>query len=219
MGSVNNEIKQPTWVKTDTTALKTTPKPTSAATPKDTIPADHISLENAALLKKMQDNANESMRLAEEGIKQLNPKTEKGVAFVVTNHELHGGGNETTYGIRAEKELEPLWSKKSTVGETNFTSVKLTPIAGKSLNFGSHSFNVSPGIGLKLQAGLGEAANVYTSAMGTVNVGVLGGDLTAGVGVRGAVGAELGPLYVEGFTEKATNYCSTGFATGIRLMF
>jgi len=139
------------------------------------------------------------------------PKKEHGFSFTVNDFSSYKtGDNFTTYGIRAEKEViitKNNWHKFSAIG-------------GKQITFNSESIHFEPGLGAKFQLGGDEQLiRAYTSAMGTLNIGVLDGKFTGGIGVRGAVGGEVGPLYAEGFIQKATNYTSHGVAMGLRLKF
>lgn len=135
--------------------------------------------------------------------------TEKGVSFIMQDNYLPKGESMTTYGVRLEKEIEAYekkWFKLNVIGANDF-------------NFNKNSFNMEPGIGVKAQASINKNVSVYTSALGTVNFGVLDGKFSGGIGAKGAVGAEFGPAYAEYFGDISTNKISHGFALGLRAKF
>lgn len=139
------------------------------------------------------------------------PKKEHGLSFTVNDFSHYKTGDHfTTYGIRAEKEAvitKNCWHKFSAIGGKQVT------VNGKSIHF-------EPGLGVKFQLGGDcQLIRAYTSAMGTLNIGVLDGKFTGGVGVRTAIGGEVGPFYTECFVQKATNYTSHGVAMGLRVKF
>jgi len=136
-------------------------------------------------------------------------KHEYGLAFTVNDYSHFKTHDKfTTYGIRAEKEVDIIAGKRC----------KFAAIGGKQITFNSKSIHFEPGLGLKFQIGSDrELIRAYTTAMGTLNFGVLDGRLTGGAGLRAAIGGEVGPLYAEGFAEKATNFVSHGINIGLRV--
>lgn len=141
------------------------------------------------------------------------PTRELGISYTRENHDMHwySDGEATTHGIKLEGEKYLAESKNGVF--------KLSKVGSSSLNFNSESINLEGSSGLKLQAGFGEVANVYATGSITGNIGFLDKSFTAGLGARAAVGAELGPVYVETFREAATNYNAKGYSVGARFCF
>ena len=70
----------------------------------------------------------------------------------------------------------------------------------------------------KVQYDITKSANVYLKGdAGILNAGYFAGKPSAGIGVKATIGAELGPVFLEGFKEENTNTYSMGFTLGIKL--
>lgn len=96
-------------------------------------------------------------------------------------------------------------------------NARLASVGAVGLGVGN-ALLVGGGLGLKAELGP-KNWNVYGTAMGTLNAGVTTDGLTGGVGLRGAVGGQLGPIYGEVAHEKATNLSMTSVSAGLRLRF
>lgn len=96
-------------------------------------------------------------------------------------------------------------------------SARLATVGAVHLGVGN-ALLAGGGLGLKAELGP-KNLNVYGTAMGTVNAGITANGLTAGVGVRGAAGAQVGVLYGEVAHEVATNGHTTSATAGLRFRF
>ncbi|HEY9839706.1 MAG: hypothetical protein ACAI44_20930 [Candidatus Sericytochromatia bacterium] len=134
-----------------------------------------------------------------------NKPSEWGIAATVSHFDK-GCEHGNLIGLRAEREFD-IW---------NSGNFGVAAVGSQDVRMNSTSFHVAPGVGLKAQYG-SEALAGYATGGVSLNIGTLGGHLTAGAGARVAAGVEAKVFYAEVFAEKATNYDAHGLAAGARL--
>jgi hypothetical protein len=147
---------------------------------------------------------------SQEKSNTFSDETDYFISYTHDTRDMHwySEGKAITHGILFQKEEELASSDNDVFHANSIVSYNLTG-NGSSITFAQQ-------FGVKLKVGLDDIANAYVSGTVGYNAGILDGSVSGGVGARGAVGAELGPVYGELFREYSTNYTSNGFAIGLR---
>jgi hypothetical protein len=180
----------------------------------NTVPVDKKTKVEPQVTDALNDLRNQLAEL-EKNKPYLQPYEQDAVSisFIKENHNMHwySDGQATTYGVQFGHDDEAFRSKDGIV--------KIDGTQTASFSGNCNSFNFESHRGVKIKAGYGDIANAYVAGSAGVNVGWLDGSFTGGLGLRGAVGAEVGPVYAEAFKEIATNYSSSGYTVGLRVKY
>lgn len=138
-------------------------------------------------------------------------KMKKWSISLAGGHMEKSGDHSGFIGLRTEREI--------TVAGNENSRFKFSAIGGHDLKLGKTTFHHAIGLGVKGSVKLADDVNAYLSGSATANIGVIQGDLTAGVGLREAAGVEYKQFFAEAFAEQTTNYSTQGLAVGARFTF
>ena len=142
-------------------------------------------------------------------------ESDQRVSIVAKNINFAHENHSQTLGLKYEDKME---MKQYNIGNIPVKAA-LAVINNAGVNIAANNtllLEASVFTG-KVQYDIGSKSNVYLKAdVGTINFGAINGQGTVGVGVRGAVGAEIGSFYIEGFKEENTNNYSLGASLGFK---